>query len=126
MIVLRHRADEPNKLYVYYIPPDISQSYSYNNYGYGAELGQGILAAELTWQSNNNISTPLILGGNFNGTTTEIEHTNYRYLASGIVYWGKYWNADLGAKNCKKLAMWTHENVPFYITGYNNSDTPNR
>ena len=124
MVVLRHSSAVPANLYVYYLAPDISnQSYA----PYGSDYGTQITSTTLTWSNINTLDTPLILGGNYAEDTTSIENVrSARVPAKGIIYWAKYWDADLGAKNCMALASWPHETVPFYLSGYNNNTSPSR
>jgi len=115
MVVLTHNADNPNALIVYYTPPLETNS----NAPKGADYGDGVQSITLTWSNAQNINVPLILGGNYNGTTTNIESNNIRRPAQAVVYWAKFWNVDLGERNCSELAAWPHETVPFYLSGYN-------
>jgi len=70
------------------------------------------------------------LGGNYSGDTTNLEintRGNGRTLAQGRIYWAKYWDKDLGIKNCVALAQWPHKRVPFVLCGYTSDNTvPNR
>mgnify|MGYP007013883135 CR=1 FL=1 len=110
VVVLSHNANEPNKLRVSYVLPE-------NN---GSSYGSYVTNTILTWNNNTLIDTPIILGGNYSSSTTTIENEpTARKPAKGIIYWAKFWNADLGESNCSNLAAWTHESVPFFITGYN-------
>jgi len=87
---------------------------------YASNYGTVITNTELTWESNVAIDVPLILGGNYSGTTTTIEENgNYRVPAEAVIYWAKYWDTDLGQNNCSELAAWPHEKVSFYLNGYN-------
>jgi len=126
MVVLRHKASEPTTLYVYYAAPDTSNSNAPN----GANLGNAVTAKTLTWDNNSLLNAPLILGGNYvdpSATNPTIENgQNTRKPARGVIYWGKFWNKDLGEKNCNALAAWPHEKIPFYLNGYDNNSTPNR
>ena len=121
MVVLVHNADSPNDLTVYYTPPLLTNT----NASYGADYGNEVTSVVLHSENVLNINVPLILGGNYSGTTTTIEsNQNYRRPAQAVVYWGKYWTADLGEKNCMNLAAWPHETVPFYLSGYNGTNAP--
>lgn len=124
MVVLRHNSANPENLYVYYLPPDTT----YSSYApYGADYGLAVTSAVLTWPNVSIMDTPLMLDGNYVGNTTEIENSRAaRRPARAMVYWAKYWDADLGAKNCMALASWPHETIPFYLSGYNNNTSPNR
>ena len=115
MIVLRHRAIDPTNLYVYYS--------GHNAFNYNLNIGN----TTLTWENNTTIGTPLILGGNYKYSTNsvEIESTSSRRPAHGIIYWAKFWNEDLGNRNCSRLAQWTHEKEQFYLGGYNNAGLEN-
>ena len=115
MVVLSHNADTPTALNIYYVPPLTTN----NNAIAGSDLGDDVQITTLNWANATLIETPLILGGNYNGVTTNIETSSNRYPAQGIIYWAKYWTADLGETNCKNLAAWPHEIVPFYLSGYN-------
>ena len=124
VLVLRHLASQPNNLYVYYAAPDISYNQSTNAYGYGAEYNTTTNSATLQWANSATLDTPLIFGGNYAGETTNIESTRAtRCPAKGIIYWSKFWDTDIGVKNCNALVAWTHETVPFYLCGYNNNST---
>jgi len=119
VVVLRHNSDSPNTLRVTYVKPNLNNA-NVNNENYGSNYGTYITTTLLTWNSNLNINAPLILGGNYEGTTNNIENNSSRRKpAEGIVYWAKYWDTYLGTENCKKLAAWPHENVAFYFSGYN-------
>ena len=122
VLVLRHKAAEPTVLYLYYAAPDITNS----NAPYGAEYGTTINSTTLTWNNSSTLNTPLIFGGNYSEDTTNIESSGNRSPAKGIIYWAKYWDKDLGEKNCNALASWPHETIPFYLNGYNNGTSPTR
>ena len=116
VIVLSHNSTEPDTLRVTYVVPNTTN----NNALLGSNYGTSISSVLLTWSNINPINTPLILGGNYSGSTTTIEENETgRRPAQGIIYWAKYWNADLGETNCQKLAAWPHETIPFYLNGYN-------
>ena len=126
MLVLRHRASEPEKLYIYYAAPNISNANA-STFDYGSNYGLSINSTVLTWANVGNLDVPLILGGNYSGATTTIENaTPNRGPAKGIIYWAKFWDKDLGEKNCEAMAAWPHETVPFYLSGYNNNSDPSR
>jgi hypothetical protein len=128
MVVLRHNVTNPNNLYVYYTLPATDSNYGLSDYGYGCEYGTTINSTTLTWDSNRTIDTPLILGGNFSGSSTstiEQDQTN-RGPAKGIIYWAKYWDKDIGNKTCRTLASWPHERIPFYLNGYSGNSQINR
>ena len=38
--------------------------------------------------------------------------------AVGEIHWAKLWLADLGEEACKKLALWTHENMQMEACGF--------
>lgn len=116
IVVLSHNSAEPNKLRVSYKEPNISGGAPY----YGANYRTTLVNTDLVWESNANINTPLIIGGNYQGITTTIENnSSTRSPAQGVVYWAKYWDVDLGQINCSNIAAWTHETIPFALTGYN-------
>ena len=115
VVVLSHNSDDPNKLRVSYRVPNTSGTAPY-----GANYSTTLVNTNLTWESNANISTPLIIGGNYRGATTTIEdNSTTRCPAQGVIYWAKYWDTDLGEINCSNIAAWTHETIPFVLTGYN-------
>ena len=119
VIVLSHNSDAPNALRVSYTIPNTSGSAPY-----GANFGTTLTNTAIEWNSNTTITTPLIIGGNYSGTTTTIENNSTsRCPAQGIIYWAKYWDTDLGEINCSNLAAWPHETVPFLLTGYNGAST---
>ena len=121
MVVLAHNADNPTQLQVFYNAPNTTNS----NAPMGADYNIGISTETLTWANAALINAPIILGGNYSGTTTNIENSNiYRKPAQGIIYWAKYWSVDLGEKNCAMLAAWPHETIPFYLSGYNGANSP--
>jgi hypothetical protein len=103
MVVLRHNTTNPNNLYVYYTLPATDSNYGLTDYGYGCEYGTTVNSTTLTWESNRTINTPLILGGNFSGSSTSTieQDQNNRGPAKGVIYWAKYWDKDLGNKNCR-------------------------
>lgn len=116
IIVLEHSKDEPTQLMVHYIAPNTSPS----------ELGMTVNSTPLTWPgATTSIDTPIILGGNYDYTANPVvieSKTTTRCPAKGIVYWCKYWDTDLGETNCHSLAAWPHEDVKFYLCGYNNGN----
>lgn len=116
VIVLRHNATEPDKLYIYYTG-FIGQTYDYSV--------DAVPNAVLTWSNNTAINTPLIIGGNYSGDTQVIEANATRRPAKAIVYWGKFWDTDLGATSCRNLALWPHETEYFVLTGYDNNEDEN-
>ena len=122
MVVLSHNSDTPNILRVSYMTPSAASG----NAPAGATYGSYVTNTQLTWNNATSINTPLILGGNYSGTSTNIEESQLtRRPAQGTIYWAKYWSADLGETNCTKLASWVHELVPFYLSGYNDGATSN-
>ena len=112
MVVLSYSANNPNYLNVYYAAPGSSPSL----------YGNTITSSTLIW-TTTAFDAPLIIGGNYNYSTSpvDIEITNSRCPSSGTVYWTKYWDTDLGGQNCLKLAAWPHENLHFYLAGYDSS-----
>ena len=113
MLVLRHNGNEPSKLYVYYHAPDTTNKPEIYN-------TNGITSTVLTWNSSVNVEMPLILGGNY--TTEGTIESDIRYPATGIIYYAKYWEDDIGDSNAIELASWPHETVGFKICGYDNGD----
>ena len=110
IVVLSFSKDDPTHLNVYCPMPSSTPSlYDYD-----------MKTVALTWTAPN-IDTPLIFGGNYNYTSnpTQIETSTQRYPAAGLIYWAKFWDADLGGNNCNKLASWPHEKLHFYLSGYN-------
>ena len=78
-------------------------------------------------------------GGNYTdpyAANPEIEsNRDTNRPAEGIIYWAKFWDKDLGEKNCSALSSWPHEKIPFYLSGYdsgvnwideNNQQNPSR
>lgn len=126
MIVLRHRASDPTRLQVFYTAPNTTVTSA----PYGSNVSLSTTNTTLTWANNSTINTPLILGGNYedaSAATPAIENNrNTNKPAKGIIYWAKFWDKDLGEKNCNALAAWPHEKVPFFLSGYNNASTPSR
>ena len=122
VIVLRHKASEPTKLQVYY-----SQSLTTDG---TLNLNIDNNATELIWNNMDTLDAPLILGGNYvdpSAASPEIENgKNTNKPAKGIIYWGKFWDKDLGAKYCRILSSWPHEKIPFYLSGYDNNESPTR
>ena len=45
--------------------------------------------------------------------------TIFANYASGKIHWAKIWYKDLGEDICKKLALWTHENIGLNVDGFN-------
>lgn len=123
IVVLRHIASQPTKLFLYFYPPNIANQYA----SYGNNIGLTLTVKnDFTWENQSTINTPLILGGNYSGNTETLESDSRgRTLAQGIIYWAKYWDKDLGVKNCTALAQWTHEKIPFALCGYNYNYTVN-
>lgn len=113
VLVLRHttNANMSNNLYAYYLNSS------------AGNIGSGITSTILTGENSTIIDTPLILGGNYNYAASPLEIENNRNTfspAKAIVYWAKYWDTDLGEANCQSLAAWPHEDMHFYLSGYNN------
>ena len=122
MIVLRHNSTNPNQLTVYYLPP----SYKNSNLDPSHYNLQSTITSEpITWASSVAVSAPLILGGNFEGATNNIESTNTRLNATGTIFYAKYWGDDLGNRSCLELAAWPHETVAYKISGYDNGSNTN-
>ena len=127
VVVLSHNTEDPNVLRISYVLPNTTNQYANqttdtNRNSYGANYGTYVANTSLTWANNAAIDTPLILGGNYSGSSTTIEEDdNFRRPAEAMIYWAKYWDTDLGESNCSKLAAWPHETVPFYLSGYNGS-----
>ena len=126
MLVLRHKAAEPTNLYVYYTAPNVTIT----DVPYGSNISLATTYTTLTWANNNTINTPLILGGNYENDSIAspiIENNrNANKPAKGVIYWAKFWDKDLGEKNCNALAAWPHETVPFFLSGYDSNTTPTR
>ena len=116
IIVLEHSKDEPTQLIVHYISPSANPS----------ELGMAVNSTPLIWAgATTSIDTPIILGGNYDYTANPVaieSKATTRCPAKGIVYWCKYWDTDLGETNCHSLAAWPHQDVKFYLCGYNNGN----
>ena len=119
VVVLSHNSDNPKVLRVSYVAPNLTNANANATTNYGSNYGTYVTNTPLTYDSNTTINTPLIIGGNYSGSSTTIENSTFRKPAEGIVYWAKFWNTDLGVNNCSKLASWIHETVPFYFSGYN-------
>ena len=126
MLVLRHKASEPTILYLYYAAPNTTIT----DVPYGSNINDSSTISTLTWSNNSALNAPLILGGNYvdpSAASPEIENNrNTSKPAKGIIYWAKFWDKDLGEKNCNAMAAWTHETVPFFLSGYDNNATPSR
>ena len=122
VVVLSHNSDSPNNLRVSYrVPNTIGVNDGIPN---GSNYSTSLTNTVLTWNSHTTINTPLIIGGNYVGTTTTIEQSDTtRQPAQGVVYWAKFWDTDLGEINCSSLAAWPHETVPFFLTGYNGASS---
>ena len=113
IVALSYSATSPNLLNVYY--PEISNNPAY--------YSTSITSTTLTYPTIA-FDAPLIIGGNYdytNSNNVDIEISNSRIPSSGIIYWAKYWDKDLGGQNCYKLAAWPHEELHFYITGYDSA-----
>jgi hypothetical protein len=124
MIVLRHREATPTQLQVFYAAPMVSTSTT--AVPTAANYNPITTNTILTWDNPSTISTPLIFGGNYEGNTTTIENNrNTRKPPCGVIYWAKFWDKDLGSKNCNALAAWPHETVPFVLSGFKNEASPN-
>lgn len=118
IVVLSHNSSYPTELRVSYVKPNITN----NNMGtkYGADIGQTISNTILEYDSNTNINAPLIIGGNYSGSTTTIEESqSTRRPAQAIIYWAKFWNTDIGEQTCMNMASCVHETIPFLLSGYN-------
>ena len=104
IIVLRHPKDS-NTLYIY---SGINYSNGMNIYNNITDDGY---EQSLTW---NNIKTnkPLMFGALSSSPVAFVEN------ARGTIYWSKYWNEDLGADECKKLAAWPHETIEYAVEDY--------
>lgn len=113
MLVLRHRAAEPQRLYVYYSAPQGNNPAVYNNLGVGTAI--------LSTSAVNTVTNPLILGGIYSGSS--IEQSTQRTFGKGIFYYAKYWDADIGNNNCSELVSWPHEVIAYKVGGYDNGAT---
>ena len=113
VVVLSYSIANPSLLTVYY--PTLSNNPSL--------YSTSMTAAVLTYPTVA-FDAPLIIGGNYDYTNINdisIEASNDRAPSSGIIYWAKYWDKDLGSQNCYKLAAWPHEELHFYMTGYDSA-----
>ena len=108
VLVLRHSQANPNNLYIY--------TTGHNGDIYSTA---SVPTQTLTYTSSS-ITSPLLLGGTLSGSSSDIESTSSRRPCKAVIYWAKYWDADLGAKNCRLLAQWPHETEYFALTGYDN------
>lgn len=108
VLVLRHSQANPNNLYIY--------TTGHNGDVYSTA---SVPTQTLTYTSSS-INSPLLLGGTLAGSSSDIESTSSRRPCKAVIYWAKYWDADLGAKNCRLLAQWPHETEYFALTGYDN------
>lgn len=139
MIVLRHNKTQKNSLFVYYLSPTpdpnmYSNVVTANPKFYN--VSGGVTSATLTWNSSLTVDTPLVLGGIYSTdpaeivTNTTIAAYSDEWPAKGVIYYAKYWEADLGSGNCSKLAAWTHQTMGFKIMGYDDglevNDTNNK
>ena len=74
--------------------------------------------------SKTNLSNiPIIIGGNYNINSSPfvIENNEYRKPAYATIYYCKYYDEAMSDENCKLLCSWTHETIPFALTGYANN-----
>ena len=126
MLVLRHKASEPTILYLHYAAPNTTIT----DVPYGSNINDSGTMTTLTWSNSSPLNAPLILGGNYvnpAAASPEIENNrNTTKPAKGIIYWAKFWDKDLGEKNCNAMAIWPHETVPFFLSGYDNNASPSR
>ena len=95
LIVLRHVKGE-NGLHVY------------NSNLAGSEVAY----VNLNKTRITSTDAPIVFG------CSRADDGNYENHAVGTIYWSKVWFADLGEAACKRLAAWTHENIPFEIMGF--------
>jgi len=126
MLVLRHRAAFPTELQVFYTAPNLVMT----DIPYGSNFSTASTKTTLTWSNNSTLNAPLILGGQYENASAAnpvIDETRNGKPAKGIIYWAKFWDKDLGEKNCQALAEWTHETIPFFLSGYDdNKDSTSR
>ena len=118
IVVLRH-PENSSELYVYYRNPS------------GVVVGTTLGAVTtpdppLTYANSVNNDMPLMFGGNCDYNLTSIQNNpNTRRPAYGVIYWAKYWPADLGATDCTLLAAWPHEKITYRLGGYNDGKSDN-
>lgn len=101
VVVIRHKKGDPN-LYIYC--SDKESVTSTNN----IDIRTGVITRAASIVNNSELA----IGGQYyadDGYTS-----NY---AVGYVYKVKYWENDLGATACEKLAMWPHETYTFIASG---------
>ena len=85
-----------------------------NLYIYNSKLDGNIVeAVTLERTKDTNISYSLVFG------SAQPTIGSYKYNATGYIYWAKIWYTDLGDDVCKKLALWTREDVTFEACGLN-------
>ena len=103
VVVLRHRAAEPNILYVY----------SGSNNG-GIIVDYGPNKFRKTLEGSSTVSGANIILGGINSSSTAAVN------ARGTIYSVKYWEEDLGEGECVQLANWCHETMNFAVQDTNN------
>ena len=104
-------------------PAGSSTLYIYSGLTSSSTIAPSINVQQITW--NNSTSNAYINFGQLtNETTTEYYNLNQvSTTASGTIYKAKYWNKDLGAGECKRLAMWPHEQMTVAIAKIKNTQT---
>lgn len=74
--------------------------------------GSDVAYVNLNKARATSADAPIVFG------CSRADDGNYENYAVGAVYWSKVWFADLGEAACKKLAAWTHEQIPFDVMGF--------
>jgi len=112
IVVLRHPKGDP-KLYIY---SGLNAGTSItNDFPLEAPFDTSI-----TRNGSSEFNSGAVLNiGQLIGNGESIQSTddigNKWTRAVGTIYWAKYWEADLGIGECKRLAMWPHEKLTLAI-----------
>lgn len=109
IVVLRH-------------PAGSSTLYIYSGMDGTSTLPTTVNVSSLNW-SNYTSDAHLNIGQIGNDYDPSDGTPNSVVNGKGTIYWMKYWPEDLGQGECKRLAMWPHEQVTYGIAHLNSAAT---
>ena len=110
IVVLRH-------------PAGSSTLYVYSGLDGNNTMPSDVVVNTLTWSNFN--SNAYLNFGRLTSEATDILDGIPQIVtnAKGTIFWSKYWNQDLGAGECKRLAAWPHEQTTYAISRLNSAST---
>lgn len=120
IIVLRHDGsseDTMNNLYVYSrIQNDNPVYYNISSANPDTNIYTNSIGMNYKYWAGSSVDLPISFGlPSESGVSTQLNAPS-----RGVIYDAKYWDIDLGGRDCELLAAWPHETVSFKITGFDN------